>query len=124
MAVQKQLTQGELSDFSLDKAKLIVGEYLRFESQNDLNVYEFEDVLPWKKTDIVVAFLKIMRETNEQQIKDICSGKIMDIVMTYILNPDDYKKALSIKEMNGLIMENDGNIENLLNKFKEKDDKK
>ena len=51
---QKQLTQEELSNFSLDKAKLIAGEYLRFESQNDFNVYEFEDILPWKKSDIVI----------------------------------------------------------------------
>ena len=82
------------------------GEFLEHGRYNAL--YEFEDVLPHKKSAILIALLKILKEENfrqmaalsgqnEKAIKENIAANIV-ILFGFIPSPESYKDMLRLKE--------------------------
>jgi|TARA_B100001964_G_scaffold164998_1_gene181164 DnaJ-domain-containing protein 1 len=103
----KELTQDEILNMTLDDAWNITQEYAdlieRESKKGKSMLYEFEDVLPYSKSDILLALLKLLNEQNYDDVsqledfKEFISSLIMQL-NDFIPTKAKHKQMLSHKK--------------------------
>ncbi len=105
----KKLTDEERQNMTLEDAWDITQEFGAFVAKVGYNPqYEFEDLLPYKKTDILLALLKVLVDLKEEdtdpdsgtleEIKENTSTLIV-LLDGFIPNKEQYKQMLSTKKL-------------------------
>ncbi len=106
----KKLTQEEIQNMTLEDAWNIMQEFGAFVAKGGYNPqYEFEDLLPYKKTDILLALLKVLVDLKKEdldpdnintleEIKENTSSLIA-LLDGFIPNEKQYKQMLSTKKL-------------------------
>ena len=103
----KELTQEEILNMTLDNAWNITQEYADLtegESEKGKStLYEFEDVLPYSKGDILLALLKLLTEqyyddvSQLEDFKEFISSLIVQLD-DFIPTEEKYKQMLNQKK--------------------------
>jgi hypothetical protein len=105
----KILTDEQRRNMTLEDAWSIRQEFGAFMAKVRFNPqYAFEDLLPYKKTDILLALLKVLTDLKEEDI-DPDSGTLEEIKEStstlivlldgFIPNEEQYKQMLSTKKL-------------------------
>lgn len=115
----------------------IAKEFGKLLAENKISLpYEFEDILPYEKSIILLCLVKILKEedfkklaiinnTTEKEIKENIATMII-FLDGFMPNPEQYKKMIESKEFTGKVLKlnNDKNLEecsdNQLNKILKK----
>ncbi len=104
----KKLTQDEILNMTLDDAWDVALAFGDFLAEGGAPAqYEFEDVLPYRKSDILLAILHLLENLKEEDI-DHTNSKLETIKKTlstlamglecFIPNEKTYKEMLDSKE--------------------------
>jgi hypothetical protein len=104
----KKLTQDEILNMTLDDAWDVALAFGDFLAEGGATAqYEFEDVLPYRKSDILLAILHLLENLKEEDI-DHTNSKLETIKKTlstlamglecFIPNEKTYKEMLDSKE--------------------------
>lgn len=105
----KRLTQEEILNMTLDDAWNITQEFGAFLAEGGTPaLYEFEDVLPYQKSDILLAIIHLFENLKEEDI-DHTTGTLEEIKKTlsalvptlesFIPNEKTYKDMLKTKSL-------------------------
>jgi len=105
----KKLTDEERQNMTLEDAWKIRHEFAAFIAKGELNPhYEFEDVLPYAKDDILFALLKVLTDLKGEdvdpdsgtfeEVKELTACQIT-LLDGFIPNEEQYKQMLSTKKL-------------------------
>ena len=103
----KKLTQKEIENMTLEDAWNITQEFGAFLAEGGAPaLYEFEDVLPYQKSDILLAIIYLFKNLKEEdvdhttgtleKIKEALSTLVEDLE-SFIPNEETYKEMLNAK---------------------------
>ena len=93
--MQKKLSVKEIQDLTSEQAWEIVEDFGVFLEKGG-PVYRFSDELPWRKSDILIALLKLIRDSNSAVLEVLCTNiAILDL---FIPSPEEYQDMLNLKQ--------------------------
>lgn len=105
----KKLTQEESQNMTLDDAWNITQDFSAFLAEGGAPaLYEFEDVLPYQKSDILLAIIHLLENLKEEDI-DHTTGTLVEIkknlstlvvsLESFIPNEETYKEMLNARNL-------------------------
>ncbi len=96
----KKLSPEEILNLTTKQAWDIAESFGKFLENNTENVlYEFEDVLEYERSSILVALLMLLREnTHDREFVKVLSNNIVILFTSFIPSPKAYNEILDSKE--------------------------
>jgi len=96
----KKLSQEELSDFTFKKAQEVAEDYADFLAKRGekISLYGFQNELPWDKGSILVALLKLLRDSNDQEYKKVACNLIVSLE-DFIPTLEEYKEIIELEKL-------------------------
>lgn len=104
----KELSAEETRNLSIEKAFEIIQDYgILFASGEITGLYEFEDKLPWSKSAILLAAVKLLKYMRKNKLTEN-DGEFIENMSSlvvrlpdFIPSPGEYEKLLKVKDMIG-----------------------